>query len=271
MQPEGPVIAIYKGWKVPQTREAGKFEQPLCGDLRKSSKGPNESQVGKKRAAQRHFEFVNATPDRSKEPDIQRLVKKHVRNQYLRERSDNVRNSPALPGRPPPSSVPREASRQCHLIDSDTAKPVDCEAIFLEFRDHPAISKSFGYPTALCANEYAIEMQPRTHALLSQYLTTASRRMYPTSLQLRSNPLSSPEWFKFAVTDAAMLHAMLYSGSVYLALLAGRKESEDSIYHLGQTISIVNKRLRKSIKNIADPTIGALSCLALGGVGRCFW
>jgi hypothetical protein len=223
-----------------------------------------KNQTRKKGAAQRQFEFVNATtPDRNKDPDMRRLVRKLVRNQFLRDERNKIAKSST------PSSQSKYSSglsTECPLARSKTGESTDYETVCRELRDCTTISKPVGYPTALCVTEYAVEMQPRTQALLSRYLRYAGR-MLPRNLHLQSNPLSSPEWFKFAVTDAAMLHAMLYSGAIYLVLLAGKKESEDSMHHLGETISIVNKRLKNSTTNIDDSTIGAPSCLALGGVG----
>jgi hypothetical protein len=91
--------------------------------------------------------------------------------------------------------------------------------------------------------------------------------VYPAGLRLHFNPIRSREWLHFAVTDAAMLQAMLYGGAVYLALLEGKTESWDMMYHQHQTVSILNKRLCDSTLHIADSTISAISCLALGEVG----
>jgi hypothetical protein len=89
------------------------------------------------------------------------------------------------------------------------------------------------------------------HALLSWYLTFVGQRVYPGKSLPQPHPLKSPVWFRLAVNDPAMLHGMLYSGA---------------IYHLYQTISVVNKRLEHSTQHIEDSTIAALSCLALGEV-----
>jgi len=59
---------------------------------------------------------------------------------------------------------------------------------------------------------------------------------------------------------------MLYSGALYLALLEGKTETKDTIYHLNQTISIINKRLSISPHFVQDSTIGAITCLAIGSV-----
>jgi hypothetical protein len=68
------------------------------------------------------------------------------------------------------------------------------------------------------------------------------------------------------MTDDAMLEAMLYAGAVYLALLEGKTESWDVMYHRHQTLSILNQRMSHAISSIEDFTVGAISCLALGEV-----
>ena len=263
MQPERPMIAIFKGWMDSQTSNE---QISNVGYPRTSLFADKKTRTGKRRDKKRQFEFVNAAPDRIKDPSVRRLVKKHVRNQFLRDNSDKLSESSTSSRPSNNSSHLNTPPRRCRPEEPKTGKPSDEETISQDLQDCSGIPNSVGYPTALCAFSYAIEMQPRFHALLSHYLTFASRRGYPRRLRLKPNPLSSPNWFKFAVTDAAMLHAMLYSGAVYLALLEGRNESKDSIYHLGQTVSIVNNRLRKSLENIEDSTVGALSCLALGAV-----
>jgi hypothetical protein len=90
--------------------------------------------------------------------------------------------------------------------------------------------------------------------------------MFPVGSSLKISPLKSPEWFHFAVTDAAMFHAMLYAAAMYLALLEGRQESKDTLHHQSQTISILRKRLGTLDQGSDDATLGAISCLAVGGV-----
>jgi hypothetical protein len=115
-------------------------------------------------------------------------------------------------------------------------------------------------------SQYPIEMPPSAHALLSNYLTYASSRMFPVGSSLKTSPLKSPDWFHFAVADPAMFHAMLYAAATYLALLEGKSESKDTIYHQNQTILILQNRLNTSKQEFDDSALGAISCLATGGV-----
>jgi hypothetical protein len=69
-----------------------------------------------------------------------------------------------------------------------------------------------------------------------------------------------------AMADAALLHGVLYAGALYLALLEGKRESKDTMYHFSELVKIVNNRLSESGKDVEDNTIGAVTCLALGEV-----
>jgi hypothetical protein len=137
---------------------------------------------------------------------------------------------------------------QSHSISKKTT---NSESGCLKENDDNIVPKSLGLSTTLGTAEFAIEMQPRMHALLSRYLTFVGQRVYPGKSLPQPHPLKSPVWFRLPVNDPAMLHGMLYSGA---------------IYHLYQTISVVNKRLEHSTQHIEDSTIAALSCLALGEV-----
>jgi hypothetical protein len=96
---------------------------------------------------------------------------------------------------------------------------------------------------------------PRTHRLLELYLTYATSRICPGHLLLPSNPLISSVWFRHAVTDAGMLHAMLYFGALYRALLQGRTETKDTMYHQNYTISNINDRLNTFLTSSRTPSV----------------
>jgi hypothetical protein len=258
MEPDGPMIAIYKGWFQSENEQKLNSERLPSGDSQGRSEVGAAKQRGRKTGAQRQFEFVNATtPQRMRDTDMQRLVRTHVRNNYLREKKPK---SPRLSPPSLPSTVQQSFQRQ----------PITDETLTSDSKRHGQIDifdvpTSLGIPTAYTAG-YGIEMQPRMYALLARYLTYMGQRMYPGKSRQLSYPLQSPEWFRFAVTDDAMLHGYLYSAAVCLGLLEDRTEFEDTIYHLHQTISIVNRRLKSSPHSIEDSTVAALSCVALGAV-----
>lgn len=68
----------------------------------------------------------------------------------------------------------------------------------------------------------------------------------------------------------SVCHHQRGSASCYATLwrlVSGSKtETNDTIYHLNQTISIVNRSLSYSPQFVQDSTIRAITCLALGGV-----
>jgi len=265
--PEGPMVTVHKGWRVPSSRHGAAspfLPLPMCSGHSNKIDKMKSSGIG------RQFEFVNAVkPGRNKDPEVRKLVRTHVRNEHVRNTlhpsqapqrklvphvadplnpgSANLQSSASLLTNPA-LSVPRAGGQ-------DTS---------------PRVPRNIGYPTALLNFEFPIEMNSSVHMLLDQYLIHAPRRLYPLESCLRSNPLRSPEWFQYAIRDAAMLHGMLYAGSLYLALLEGKTGTKDSMHHLGHVVSIVKKRLNESDGGIEDSTIGAISCLALGEVCAYF-
>jgi hypothetical protein len=257
MEPSFPVIAVHKGWL-----GSPKGRDPESGTPIQDGPGSNTKQnETRARPARRQFEFVNSsTGKREKDPKVTRLIK------------SQARKNPVLDKRRRKDSTAGHLDMASNLGDAEVSSTIvrreksDLEAYALNLPDVFTARQFSGSSTAWCAWEYPIEMRPRTHRLLEMYLTYVTSRMYPEHLLLRSNPLISSTWFRYAVTDAAMLHAMLYSGALYLALLEGRTETSDTIYHLNKTISIVNTRLKSFPHSVQDSTIGAITCLALGGV-----
>ena len=124
-----------------------------------------------------------------------------------------------------------------------------------------SVPPSLGLSTALSTFRYPFDMRPGTHALLEQYLTHATNRMYPLQSCFKSSPFRSPQWFHFAVNDAAMLHGVLFAGAVYVALLQGKRETRDTMYHENEAISIVQKRLGTSDSNFDDARYPAVDTL----------
>lgn len=257
MEPSFPVIAVHKGWLgTPKGR--GAESRTSVPDDPGSKTKQNETGA---RPARRQFEFVNSsTGKREKNPNVTRLIK------------SQARKNPVLDKRRKIDSTAGELGLASNWVDAQVSletvsrEKSDLEAYALNLSDVFTAWQFSGSSTAWCTWEYPIDMRPRTHRLLEMYLIYVTSRMYPEHLLLRTNPLISSTWFRYAVTDAAMLHAMLYSGGLYLALLEGRTETNDTIYHLNKTISIVNNRLKSSPHSVQDATIGAITCLALGGV-----
>jgi hypothetical protein len=63
------------------------------------------------------------------------------------------------------------------------------------------------------------------------------------------------------IFDSALLHITLAHISMSLCALSNTKLSPDAIFHVGQAIAIVNKRIAKRYKAISDDTIFAITVL----------
>ncbi|KAE9375541.1 hypothetical protein N431DRAFT_437034 [Stipitochalara longipes BDJ] len=247
--PHGQTVMVHKGW---QPRSESQLNSATYSDTRSRPLSPQSSRtliqvtssnLGSPPQPQRRrrYRFITSTPENKNGPETLRTIRRHVRNELIgcaKERmmcteKDSRARSQEIPKPHPESSI---LAFDKHLLAPSTS-----------FSDYP------------------INMQLHTHVLLDKYLTYASSRMFPVGCSLRTSPLKTPEWFHFAVTDAAMLHAMCYAAAIYLALLEGRRESQDTLRHQNQTISIVQKRLGTSDHSSNDATLGAISCLAIGG------
>lgn len=259
--PDGPQFTVHKGWKVPR--------KPHRDAIPPLPFSPNSNEKGEHSSSTRgqYFEFVNSVkPGQNKDPELKKLVRTHVRNEQVRNSHRLIRNSPK-------KLVPQITNHADHH-DSDniiywpphTTTPSASSSHTRSQAANPSVPRDIGYQTALINFDFPIEMNTSIHRVLDHYFSHIPLMVYPLESCLRSNPLKSPEWFQYAIEDSAMLHSVLYAGSLYLALLEGKKESKDTLYHLSRVVSIVNQRLNESGGEIEDSTIGAISCLALGEV-----
>lgn len=245
--PRGQTVMVHKGW---QPRKKSNSKSPANADTKARSPPPRCSKPlaletsGNGSPPQKqnkcHYEFINSrNPGRKSDAELLKVVRRHVRKKFIRDARQKM-----------PGAGEKTRARSLQL---NSQLPV---SVFDAYLIAPSTSVS----------EYPIDMQPHTHSLLSKYLTYASSRMFPIGSSLRTSPIKTPEWFYFAITDAAMFHAMLYAAAIHLALLEGRPESRDTLYHQSQTITILQKRLGHSNQRVDDSTLGAISCLAIGGV-----
>ncbi len=241
--PSGQNIMVHKGWRSrnkpqfePATHLDTKSRSPRCSRTSSDLCSKSQNQPPRK------YRFITSTPANQNGPETLRIIRRHVRNEVFRDAKEKMKRNET-------NSRARSQKSQ----KSNLQSPIHT------FDEH-LLARS----TSLSI--YPINIEPHTHALLGKYLTYASRRMFPVGSSLKISPLKSPEWFHFAVTDAAMFHAMLYAAAMYLALLEGRQESKDTLHHQSQTISILRKRLGTLDQGSDDATLGAISCLAVGGV-----
>ena len=80
------------------------------------------------------------------------------------------------------------------------------------------------------------------------------------------NPLpvnTKSKWLNYALSDPALFQATLLISAVHLALLHGGILGEEVFYHKGETIRLVNNRLRDPEQGATDGTIGAVACLTI--------
>ncbi|TGO20965.1 hypothetical protein BPAE_0252g00080 [Botrytis paeoniae] len=250
---DGPRVNVHKNWNIP-----GKIRWKATESSFKESQVESKSSTStdplsatnincNEGGPKQKFAFVDLSSSGTKtDVNVRKFVRKHVRNDFLSKTTRKSKGDPKL-------------RLKC-------IKPfVKPKSVISDYHHHDGliIEDFIGFPTALSLSPWPIEMTTRTHRLLSRYFTHVSSRMYPLSKYLSSNPLRSDEWFRFTINDAAMFHAILYAGAIYLSLLQGGKDSEDSVYHLGKTLEIVKEKLQNG-EPADDSTIAALSCVALG-------
>lgn len=71
------------------------------------------------------------------------------------------------------------------------------------------------------------------------------------------NPEGS--WLAFAITDAALLHALLALVAYHFDLTQSRDESPDSLYQKGEAIGKMKERLNDSQQQTSDASIATVS------------
>lgn len=250
LEPLGAYITVHKDW-----RKAPKN----CVSKTESKRLPN-SEHNLLRPLAKTYVFVGQnTHDGVIGPGTRKLIRTHVRNGRTERARTFGRRALSL------SKQTSEPITSVVAPKTQSKSQSPAQSSLRTDGNTPGIPYPLGNTTALTSALYPITMHHRTYHLLSHYLTGASARLYPTSLTTPANPVRSRSWFHFAVTDAAMFQAMLYAGAVYLALLEGKSESWDTIYHQGEAIAIVNRKLGDG-RAVEDATIGAITCLALGEV-----
>ncbi|PQE10162.1 Fungal specific transcription factor domain-containing protein [Rutstroemia sp. NJR-2017a WRK4] len=242
VQVNGPEITIFKDWRIGERLRWTSSADSSPEHTSNSHSG--RKSTGRSRPSQK-FAFVNTTHvSKNKDPDTRKFVRTHVRNDYLRKRQSTSKSV--------------RKSTNSHRPSQPAAVPVTD----LSWYDTLVIEDAIGLPTALSLSPWPLDMTPKMHQLLSRYLTHVSASMYPLSEYLSSNPIRSPAWFHFAVQDPLMLQGVIYAAAIYLALLEGRRDSEESVVFLGGAIQMLEERLRSG--GADDGVLAALSCVALG-------
>ena len=72
------------------------------------------------------------------------------------------------------------------------------------------------------------------------------------------------EWFPYAISDPAVLHATLCCSAAHYTLLGGGNGCIplEYYYHKGEAIRLINERLGDPVRRTSDGTLAAIACLA---------
>jgi len=242
MRPNGQSTMVHKGWQVPKSRNFSEGRKPtashrrLEGGVAVNSSMPTQV-----------FEFVHgSTETKDNDRDIRKFVRAHVvrhtaNQNRLRQKTKAKHHQVKKPRLDTRDNTPEDIDiEEIGLVESGT---VDTKRRYLENTLTPLMAS----------------MKPALYDLVS-HLSTVSNAMFPLESRLKFNPISPASWFDFAMSDPALMHALLYTSVSYAGLLSGVTEPHEAVVQRLQSIRLLNKRFNKD--EIEDGTIGAVSCLA---------
>lgn len=178
--PAGPSITVHKSWDVPGRKKKAQGKTRIFRDknirINYESGGRLEERQERNlknetSTTPRHFEFIQSSSPGTKNPQVQKLVRIHVRNDYLHRTSHQSRSQHSIIKPSPPKS-------------SSSSPPNQSIALFKS-----PIPPLIGNPTSLQTYTYPIPLSPSAHILLESYLTHTPPRVYPLESCLKSNPL----------------------------------------------------------------------------------
>ncbi len=268
----GQVVRVHRGWTQPKKLEsndsnkATRWRSSRKGSAAPPSSGsivdpalssssslvtqPRQPKRSKPSAAPQQYEFVHGTdPFRNRDPDVRKLVRTHVMRDSARKKKQQRELDPdrieekRLPLTEPFEEVPRDS------------KNVVEPACIIDDR-------AFRWNLKPSLSHLSINPDPHMSSIIND-LNRVSRRMFPMEEKFKFNPVSPVHWFHFALADKALFHALMFTAKSYAALIDGDKDSRMGAGDFGMCIALVNERLADSRVEIADGTIGAVSCLSL--------
>ncbi|KAK9446160.1 hypothetical protein VB005_00005 [Metarhizium brunneum] len=103
--------------------------------------------------------------------------------------------------------------------------------------------------------QFPFPLNRRDEDLLFHYGTVFNYTNMPVNMKT--------DWFEFASTDDALLHAFLIMSALHICILRGRTSSVDAFRHQTKLVKVLNDRLSHPILSCLDSTILVISCLAL--------
>ncbi|KAH6712475.1 hypothetical protein BKA61DRAFT_736866 [Leptodontidium sp. MPI-SDFR-AT-0119] len=236
-------------WRSGPLREAGSRE-PQIGCV----EAPEDEldHTGPKLAGLR-FQFISETGHSPPKGAARRLIRSQVRRDVKQNRKQN--------------SLSKQVPRLLHPHSESNKTKESSNSATLGLLSHliltnanTSLNRGLASNRIDPFNTLPVDKRGNSHYLIGQYYTTFQPTNHPYSPVRPA--FRKEEFLSFAVSDCAILHATLGHVAMTLCDLAGIKSNPDLVYHVGQAITLVNKRIaNRSHKAITKETIFAVACL----------
>ncbi|KAL9118670.1 MAG: hypothetical protein Q9187_004783 [Circinaria calcarea] len=105
--------------------------------------------------------------------------------------------------------------------------------------------------------------QSQCHRLLNHFLYVLAPDMLPTATGQENCPFRTI-FVRQALTDQCLFNAVLFLAAYHIDSLCERTVSQATLSYRGETIRLINAKLRSLEQAISDSTIGAVALLSLG-------
>ncbi|KAE9370118.1 hypothetical protein N431DRAFT_559389 [Stipitochalara longipes BDJ] len=177
-------------------------------------------------------------------------VRELIRSQARRKKPNSSQNTPARRVTP---LLPRRSNSNCNTNRSQGTPNLVSHQVDV---DRSPTSNSYDPFNAL-----PVDKRGNAYFILSQYNEIFYPNIAPYYSAVQS--FTREDILHFTMSDPAVLHAVLGHIAINLRMFSGAKSRSDSTYHLGQAISLLNKRiLNCNREDITDATIFAVGSLA---------
>jgi hypothetical protein len=109
---------------------------------------------------------------------------------------------------------------------------------------------------------------PEFTDVIVQVSSAVADHAYSIEAYWKLNPMKK-FWIPLAMSDPALLNAILFCGDQFEARMRGIKERPSAIKYLKCTIQILHGRLSDPLEGTSDSTIATVALLALIEVNIC--
>ncbi|TDZ40385.1 hypothetical protein C8035_v004139 [Colletotrichum spinosum] len=228
--------------------------------------------VNQKHAANKSFAFVIADLDGKPKSADRKLIRSHVMRgkntrdsrvkasrSTTRTRMDKdepqatqsrgtavvMRNSTSRSTCSPDSSSPGSSSDD----DKDNRK----EDLLLEVLRTPGDMHMF---------KFADEIDAKSRAMLFEFYANIKEAMYPVEWCVRFDVSKTP-WFYWLLSDPAYLHSVLFTVAMLHDSVRGHKLSKKTSYHIGKTLSLLNKNIARTETALSDSTLATIVSMCM--------